>query len=451
MSAAGGYKEFLTTALPLIISTGAWALQNFVNRVFLAWFNQDAYAASLPAGLLSFTIMSIFIGSIAYIDVFVSQYNGKGEYKSIGPSVWQSFYLSFFAAAVLIVISLFSESIFAVSGHAPSVIAEEVKYFRLLCLGSFFAFAPYALSGFYAGRERTGVILIVNIIGLTTATVFDYLLIFGNFGFPRLGIEGAALSSIIGSFFMLIIFMVMILSKKNHLRYNTRKLKPDFAFIKRLLRFGFPNGVQFFFDMAAFTFFVIIIGSAGKEIQSATNIVMNINQLIFMPLVGCGITTSIMVGNYLGQNNPELSARSVRTALKVVYAYIAVVLLLIVFCPYIFIFPFAKGSEAELVTEMYHLIVTLLKFVAIYTLFDPASVIFSSALKGAGDTAFIMKVLSFLAIFAAGVPIYLAMRVFNLSFYIGWAIFVLYAILLAVVFFLRYRGGKWKSMRVIEP
>ena len=446
----GGYLEFLKVAVPLIISTGAWALQNFINRVFLAWYSQDAYAASLPAGLLNFTIMSIFIGMIAYIDVFISQYNGNKKYGKIGSAMWQSIYLGIFAAVIMFIISLFSAQIFNLSGHTSSVIAEEIKYFKLLCWGALPLFISYGLTGFYAGREKTGVILFVNVIGIVVNTVADYLLIFGNFGFPKLGIEGAALGSIIASVVMVLTFISLMISNKKNKIYRLGNFIPDFKFIKRLLQYSFPNGVQFFFDMAAFTFFVILMGALGKEIQSATNIVMNINQLIFMPLIGCAIATSIMVGTYLGANKPEIAQKSVKTALKTVYGYIAIVLILIIAVPSLFIFPFAKGAEKEMVMQIYPLIVQCLHFVAFYTLFDPANVIFSAAIKGAGDTAFVMKVLTSLAIFVAGIPIYLAVRVFNWGFYVGWSIFVVYVILLALVFFLRYRSGKWKKMRVIE-
>ncbi|AKL98254.1 MATE family efflux transporter [Endomicrobium proavitum] len=446
----GGQLEFLKIAAPLIISTGAWALQNFINRVFLAWYSQDAYAASLPAGLLNFTILSIFIGTISYIDVFISQYNGNKDYHKIGSAVWQSCYLAVIASAVVFIFSLFSDAIFNLSGHSQAVIAEEIKYFKILCMGSLPLLASNALTGFYAGREKTGVILFVNIIGIAVNAIADYVLIFGKLGFAPMGIEGAAIASILASVVMLSTFFLLIfLNKKNRI-YQIKNFKPDFTFIKKLFKFGFPNGVEFFFDMGAFTFFVILMGSIQKDIQSATNIVMNINQLIFMPLVGCGITTSIMVGNYLGQNKPELASKSVRTALKIVYSYIALVVLAIVIVPGFFIFPFANGAEAEIVLKIKPLIIELLRFVAIYTVFDPLNVIFCAAIKGAGDTAFVMKTFIVLSVCVAIVPIYFVISILHLNFYIGWSIFVFYVIMLATTFFLRYKTGKWKKMRVIE-
>ncbi|MCL2144846.1 MAG: MATE family efflux transporter [Endomicrobia bacterium] len=446
----GGYSDFLKIAFPLIISTGAWSIQSFINRFFLAWHSKEAFAASLPAGVLNFSIMSIFIGTISYADVFVSQYYGKKEYRSIGPSVWQSFYLAFAGAFILLLISFFSENIFTFIGHAPAIIAEEIKYFKVLCYGAFPSLAASALSCFYAGRGKTKIILLINIIGIAVNIIFDCLLIFGNAGFPEMGITGAAIATIIASIVMFGLFAVMLLSKKNNKTYNTRKIIPDFSFIKRLLKFGFPNGVQFFFDMSGFTFFVLVIGTLGELELSASNIALNINYLAFMPLIGCGITTSILVGQFLGRNKASLAERSVYTALHVVYFYVAFMVLAFILIPNFFIYPFSQGAEAEIIEQIRPIVINLLRFVALYSLFDPMNIVFASAIKGAGDTAFVMKLLITLSIFAAAMPIYLVIVVFDLGLYIGWSIMVFYAVALALSFYLRYKTYKWKKMRVIE-
>ncbi len=449
-SAKAGYLEFLKIAFPLIISTGAWSIQSFVNRFFLAWHSQDAFAASLPAGTLNFSIMSIFVGTLTYIDVFVSQYYGRKQYRFIGPSIWQSFYLAFLGAFALLSVSFFSQNIFDFIGHAPSVAKEESDYFRVLCYGAFPSLAASALSGFYAGRGKTKVVLLVNIIGITVNVVFDYLLIFGKCGFPEMGIKGAAFASIFGAFTMLIIFIVKILSKNNKRIYNTKIAKPDFSFLKRLIKFGFPNGVQFFFDMSGFTFFILIIGTLGTLELSATNIAMNINYLAFMPLVGCGITTSILVGQYLGRNKASIAQFSVQTSLHIVYAYITLVILAYIFIPNVFIYPFSKGSEAEIIEQIRPIAINLLRFVALYSLFDPLNIVFASAIKGAGDTAFVMKLLIITSVFVLAIPMYLITSVFKMGLYAGWCVMLVYAVVLATSFYLRYKTGKWKKMRVIE-
>ena len=74
-----GYRELLVVALPLIVSTGSWSVQQFVDRMFLAWYSPEAMAASMPAGITNFTVMSLFIGTASYTGTFVAQYNGAGQ------------------------------------------------------------------------------------------------------------------------------------------------------------------------------------------------------------------------------------------------------------------------------------------------------------------------------------------------------------------------------------
>jgi MATE family multidrug resistance protein len=312
---------------------------------------------------------------------------------------------------------------------------------------SFFYLGSSVLSGFYAGREKTKTVLLVNLIGIFVNIILDYLLIFGQFGFPELGIEGAALSTIIGFAVVFIVFLILVLSKKNSSKFNTRQLKLNFKFLKRFIRFGFPSGVHMFLDLSAFTFFSLIVGTLGKLELSVTNIVMNIYKLAYMPLVGCGITTSIMTGNYLGRNKVSMAQKSVITAMQIVFIFTIFTFLTFLFVPNLLIKPFAKGSEALIIEQIRPTVIVLFRFIAIFSLFESLSIIFSLATKGAGDTKFVMKLLIILFT-TASISMYIATKYFGL--YNCWSILVIYGIILNASCYLRYKSGKWKRMRVIE-
>ena len=100
--------------------------------------------------------------------------------------------------------------------------------------------------------------------------------------------------------------------------------------------------------------------------------------------------------------------------------------------------------------QIENMVVILLRFIAIYVLFDALSITFSSGIKGAGDTRFVMYVIIGFAVFGLTLPIYLALAVFDLGLYAAWAIITVYIALLGLIFWFRFLGGKWKSMRVIE-
>ena len=98
----GGYGEVLRIALPLIVSTGAWSVQHFVDRMFLTWYSPEAIAASMPAGILNFTITCIFIGTASYVGTFVAQYYGARQYERCGPSLWQCIYIALIGGVVMV-------------------------------------------------------------------------------------------------------------------------------------------------------------------------------------------------------------------------------------------------------------------------------------------------------------------------------------------------------------
>ncbi|MDR0485270.1 MAG: MATE family efflux transporter [Elusimicrobiota bacterium] len=449
-AAEGGYKEFFLIAIPLILSTGINSVQLFINRTFLSWYSKEAFAASVPASIANFAILSLFLGTLAYVDVFVAQYYGKKEYRSIGPAVWQSVYLALGAAFIIFCLSFFAESFFMGIGHPTEVAREEGVFFKVLCYGAFFTLAGAALAGFYAGRGKTKVVLFVSLFGVIMNVILDILLIFGNLGFPRMGIVGSAIASMISSCLMLIVSVILVTSKKNNEIFNTRKLTPNFDFIKRLFKYGFPNGCQFFFDMAGFSIFILLIGTLGVNELAASNIALNINHLAMMPVVGCGMTTSILVGKYLGQNRPSISQSSVRSSSEIIYVYLIIVTAALLLFPKQLIYPFVSGGHMQQIGQTEQMAIHVLRILAAYMVFDGTNVIFAAAIKGAGDTAFVMRVLVILSIVMVIIPTYLIVIVFQLGLYAAWWFMLLYVAALAGIFFARYKSNKWKKMRVIE-
>ena len=446
-----GYGEFLNIAVPLIICTGMISIQQFINRMFLSWHSQIDLAASLPAGILNFTIMSLFVGTVSYVDVFIAQYYGKEDYGQIGHVVWQGVYLSVIGAGILLLISFFSSDIFGFINHNHDVMKKEIEYFRILCYGAFPTLACSSFSGFYAGQGKTKVIVLINLITITINCILDYVLIFGKLGFPNMGIRGAGFATVISSLIMMMIYIVLITSKNNNMLFNTRDIRIDFSFLRRLWSYGSANGVQFFFDMAGFTFFVFVIGKIGTLALTASTIVLNINMLMFMPVLGLGMTTSIMVAQNIGRNNTFLAERSVYSALHIAFIHVLFVISCYLFLADFFISPFLKEYPPELYNQIYPICITLLQFLAVYAVGDPLCIIFSFAIKGAGDTSFVMKTLVLSVIFVIVIPLIVIVLVFKMGgLYTSWTILTANIIVLATSFFLRYRTGKWKNMRLIN-
>lgn len=194
-----------------------------------------------------------------------------------------------------------------------------------------------------------------------------------------------------------------------------------------------------------------MIGKIGITALTATTILININMLVFMPLIGLGITTAIMVGQNLGRNNVFLAERSVYSGFHIALLHSCLVILTYVFFMDYLVYFFVEGYTGTVIAELKPVINNLLVFLIIYAFCDPVCFIVSFAIKGAGDTAFVMKTLILSALGIVVIPLYLLNSVFNIhNVYLYWSIMLSYSVTITVIFVLRYYGGKWKDMRVIE-
>ena len=447
----GGYHEILVIALPLIISTSSWTVQHFVDRMFLTWYSPEAIAASVPAGIMSFTIICFFLGISTYVSTFIAQYFGAKMYHKIGPILWQGLYIAIVAGIINLILVPFAVPIFGFFGHDKIVQQNEVMYFQVLCTGAGFAVAASVMSCFYSGRGKTSVIMWINILATLINVIFDYLLIFGNFGFPEMGIKGAAIATVFATFVSLIAYFVLLFRGSYERLYRIRSgWKFNRALFKRLLKFGLPNGVQFFLDVAGFTVFILLIGRLGTNELAATNIAFNINFLAFMPMLGLGMAVSILVGQYIGKGKSDIAERCSYSAFHLSLFYVTIMVVIYVFLPGILLSPFATRANAESFAPIRDIAIMLIRFVAVYSVFDMINIIFASAIKGAGDTRFVMYIIITASLSLLIIPSYIALFILNCDIYTGWFIVTIYIVVLSLVFFLRFLGGKWKSMSVIE-
>lgn len=447
----GGYREVLIMSVPLILSTGSITIQHFVDRMFLSWYSKEAIAAAMPAGILNYAAMSLFIGTATYVNTFVAQYYGAKRHNRIGPAVWQGLYFSLLAALAILPLYPLAPHLFALAGHAPAVQVLETEYFQILIFSGFAVTASSALAGFFSGRGDTKTVMWVTFASTFTNIVLDYAFIFGNWGFEEMGMKGAALATVISQYVRLGIYLLLIFKEKYQNPYWTVKgWKPEKELFTRLIRFGLPNGLHFFLEMTGYSILILIMGRYGTIALAATNITFNINHLAFMPMIGMGMALTILVGKRLGQNDPTLAEKTTWTTVHLASIYIGVIALAYAFTPNIFIYPYAAKSDPLEFSEISKLTVHFLKFVALYSIFDAMNFIFADAIKGAGDTRFVMRTSVILSWTIMVIPSYLVAQVFHLNIYIVWACATAYICMLGIVFLLRFRTGKWKTMRVIE-
>ncbi|MDQ8187831.1 MATE family efflux transporter [Pelagicoccus sp. SDUM812002] len=446
-----GYRQLLKVAFPLIVSSGSTSLMLFIDRMLLSWYSNEAIAATLPAGLLHWTLICPFFGMAMYTSTFVAQYTGANRPERVGASIWQGLYLCIIGSLALPAISPLADEFFALVGHAPRIQEMESSYFKILSFCSFFFLTNAVLSSFYSGRGRAWTIVWINFLAMFLNTVFDYALIFGNWGFPELGIVGAGYATLASSAVASIIYFFLVLSRHNDAAYATKSSwKLEVNLIRRMVKYGFPAGIHFFLDVIGFTIFIMLIGRLGIADSAATNIAHQIHLLGLLPLVGLGIANTILVGQYQGGKQSHLAEKATYSSIHLATAYNLVAASCYLFLPLLFIGPFFLARQEPPSEELLQIITNLLKFVALFTFFDALVILTSGTLKGAGDTKFVMRILTVTSVTLVIIPTILIIEVYRLPLYYAWSILAVNQISLSVIFSLRFRSGKWKDNQVIE-
>jgi MATE family multidrug resistance protein len=328
----------------------------------------------------------------------------------------------------------------------------ERVYFDVLLLGMFPAAASAALSGHFSGLGKTWTVLAVTAAATAVNAAFDYGLVFGAWGLPRMGITGAAAATVLSQVVSLAAYLALILRRREGDRFGFRSgWRFDPGLFRQLLRYGFPSGLQVFLETSGFTAFLLLVGGLGTDALAATNIAFSINHLAFMPMLGFGMAAAIMVGQRLGQNRPDLAETAAWSAFAMTFVYMTLLSAAFCFAPGMFLAPYSVQGDPARFAPVAALAANLLKFIALYSLFDTANVVFAAAIKGAGDTRFALWASLSLSWGLMVVPSVVVLRFLGGTLYHLWAFATLYIVVIGVVFFARFLGGKWKSFRVIEP
>jgi MATE family multidrug resistance protein len=225
--------------------------------------------------------------------------------------------------------------------------------------------------------------------------------------------------------------------------------QPEQELFFRLLRYGGPAGLQMFLDILVFHLFTQMVGQLGEAAMGATTLTVRLNMVAFLPMLGLGQAVSILVGQRLGGDRPDLAEKSAYTGLRWSFGYMCLVALVYLTMPRLLVSVFEGHRSGEEFGDMAEIVANLLICVAVYSLADAVNLTFAFTLRGAGDTWFVSLLTFGLAWPIMVVPTYLTVQA-GASVYWAWAFATAHIIAMAICFYFRFRTGKWKTMRVIE-
>ncbi|HEV3384919.1 MAG TPA: MATE family efflux transporter [Gemmata sp.] len=447
----GGSRELLALALPLVVSQSFMTVQVFVDTLLLSWHDPSEMAASFPAVMWYWQFFGLLQVTAGYTSTFVAQYTGANRPHRVGPAVWQGIHFALVAGIAFLVVVPIAPFIISLGGHTPEVQKLEAIYLKCLCFAALPMLVMSAVNGFFSGRGQTWTVLGIEAFGTAVNVGLALVLVFGRAGFPEMGIEGAGWATVVGSW-AAALFAVALMSRRKYLsEFGTLSgWKPERELFGRLRRYGGPAGMQVFLDVLVFNMFTQLVGRISDAALGATTLAVRLNMIAFLPMMGLGQAVCILVGQRLGSNHPELAEKSTYTGLRWMFGYMCLVALTYVTIPGVLLALFEGNREPEKFAAIAEVVPQLLLYVAVFSLADAVNLSFAFALRGAGDTKFVTLLTFSLAWPLMVIPTFLVVT-FGGSVYWAWVFVTIHILAMSICFWFRFRSGKWKKMRVIEP
>ena len=388
-------------------------------------------------------IFSLLLGTAQGIQTFVAQADGAGESRVCGAWVWQGFYAVIPVGLLMtIACAWITEPALAWLGPSPELQARAAEYIYPRLVGEFFYVVMFVFMSFFRGLEDMRTPLYVVIFVVLLNGVFDYLLIFGSFGFPEMGVAGAGTATAIATTSGAVVLFAVFQRRLTAERYHTRPIAPNTAQIWRFLRTSAPIGGQESMGIASFAVFNTLVARMGDNAMAASQAFFMLLSLSFMQAIGISIASSTLVGRYVGAGDPDSAANAHHSALKLGICLAVLVGVLFIAIPGPLMRIFTNDPEVIALGR------PLLLLGAFYQFMYAAYFVAQGSLRGAGDTrwAFAAEVILGWGLF---IPTAYYFGVVAKGGLMGaWYGGSIYVFVLSVLFLWRFRSRAWLKIQI---
>ncbi|MDA3798987.1 MAG: MATE family efflux transporter [Kiritimatiellae bacterium] len=446
----GSMRETANMALPMIVSSACDTLMIFIDRLFLAKVSTHNMNASMLGGLTVFMLSTFFLGLIGYSTALVAQYFGSEQKSKCSVATFQALIIAVIAAPIIRMLRPLVFAIFENSNLVTEQLVLQKQYASILNTFVIFVLIRSVFACFFSGTGRTKIVMISALTAMVVNVGMNYLLIFGKYGFPAMGIRGAAYGTVIGTAVSVIVMLSVYLSKKNIKEYVVNKsFHINKLVMFKLLRYGYPAGLEFLLNFAAFNFMIMLFHSDGPLTATAITITFNWDLVSFVPLMGLQIAVTSLVGRYMGAERVDYAHKATMSALKLGWMYSFIIFVLFITMSGTLVEIFSPSGDTELFLAAKPIAARMIKLASIYVMTESVILSFSGALRGAGDTLWTM-IISVSIHWVLIVVTYLMLKVLHCTAMQSWFAVICVFSLFGVSFFLRYRSGKWKQIEVIQ-
>lgn len=446
-------RAVVSLALPLVANSSIQAVLNLTDTWFVGRLSAEGVAG--VGAVYWITIVAILLtgGAALAVQTFVAQAFGAGNAPRAARVAWNGLWAVLFTAPVFVLLAFAGDTLIRPFHLPPEIHATALQYWFPRMLGGVFALALWSLTGFFNGIGRTTVTLAVMAFSAVLNAALNQVFIF-ELG---LGVAGAAWATSAAMLAAVLVTIVLLLSKGVDREFSTRAgLSFDPKLARSLFIVGLPMGIFPAIDVGALALFQLMQSGIGAVGGAASQIVMMLTSIAYMPTIGFALAGTTLVGQSIGAGDRDWAMQVGNAAIALCVGYMAFVSIFLALAgPWLlplFINPRDPDAQAVIVLGR-----TLLWFAAGYQIFDGLNIGAQFCLRGTGDmrvpTIMIICVawfgfvpLAHMLVFPPGGGWVGFLPQYGLGAPGGWAAALVYTAALGTLIWLRWRSGAWRRM-----
>ncbi|AFK02893.1 MATE efflux family protein [Emticicia oligotrophica DSM 17448] len=375
-------KKTFLLALPIVIAQLGVVLMGVTDNIMVGrYIGKIGLGAAGIANSLSFLIASIGMGGLSVVAPLISKAKAEKNIPEINRLFRAGIKVALWFSLILGLVGLLCIYCFEIFQQSPEINTQAPAFMAIIVVSNAFMFVFAATKQLSDGLSRTYVAMIITLFGLLLNLIFNIILINGYWGFPKMGLIGSATSTLITRILMMLallfyLFQTKAFKKYLHSKYKSLKTNDLVALIFKI---GVPSGLQYFFEIAAFSLAVIMMGWLGENQLAAHQIAINVASTTYMMASGLGIAGGIRVGEGRGLKDLSKIRLSGNVALLLVIAFMASMMLLILLFNRFFVELYISDNEVIAIA------IDLMFVAAVFQLSDGVQVVSLGILRGISD------------------------------------------------------------------
>ncbi len=444
-------RTLLALAWPVVLARSSQSVVGVCDAAMSAPLGGAALAAVTTGALNTFSFMILPMGTVFIVQSYAAQLYGRGDLVAVRRYAWYGLVLAALATGLSLLCLPAIRPVIGWFSYEPRVhdLMTEYIAIRLWSVGA--VVGTEALGNWFAGQGNTRVQMRASVLTMVANVVLNWVLIYGHLGAPALGVAGAALASALATWigFGLVVYVFWRERRRTSITGPLALKRAEFV---RMLRFGLPNGLNWFLEFAAFVLFInAIVAPLGTTVVAAFNVVLQINSLSFMPAFGLATAGAILVGQAIGRGAKDEVGGIVRRTAGVLLVWQVSVGLIYLTLPGPLMRAFAPP---EGIAGWIQVGALMLAISGVWQVFDALGLTLGEALRAAGDTAWCMWARLLIAWCVFTPVAYLFVTVLGGGpAAVMWCV-VFYLACLAAALAWRFRSGAWKRIELtgqVEP